>query len=105
MRREVQETELVIELDPDVPSGGRVSLRPIVRDDRPAAPEPEAPGAVTSDSVPERLVITAEREIVLQVGKASITLTRSGKIILRGTYLSSRSSGVNRIKGGSVQIN
>jgi hypothetical protein len=51
------------------------------------------------------LEITAEREIVLRCGKASITLTREGKIILRGTYISSRSSGVNRIKGGSVQLN
>ncbi|MBV2122766.1 MAG: hypothetical protein KUF74_15080 [Candidatus Thiodiazotropha sp. (ex Ctena orbiculata)] len=53
----------------------------------------------------ERLVLSAEREIVLKCGKSSITLTRSGKIILRGNYLLSRSSGVNRIKGGSVQIN
>lgn len=53
----------------------------------------------------ERLTLTADREIVLKCGKASITLTRAGKILLRGAYLSSRSSGVNRIKGGSVQIN
>ena len=53
----------------------------------------------------ERLTFTAQKEIVLRCGKASITLTRAGKIILRGTYVLSRSSGVNRIKGGSVQIN
>ncbi|MGN8275827.1 DUF6484 domain-containing protein [Pseudomonas sp. SMN5] len=53
----------------------------------------------------ERLEFTAEREIVLRCGKASITLTREGKVLLRGAYLSSRSTGVNRIKGGSVQIN
>lgn len=53
----------------------------------------------------ERLTFTAQQEIVLRCGKASITLTRAGKIILRGKYLLSRSSGVNRIKGGSVQIN
>jgi hypothetical protein len=53
----------------------------------------------------DRVVISAEKEIVLQCGKASITLTRAGKILLRGAYLLSRSSGVNRIKGGSVQIN
>ena len=56
-------------------------------------------------AIPERLELIAEREIVLRVGDASITLTRAGKIILRGTYVLSRSSGVNRIKGGSVQIN
>lgn len=53
----------------------------------------------------ERLTLAAQQEIVLRCGKASITLTRAGKIILRGKYLLSRSSGVNRIKGGSVQIN
>ena len=37
--------------------------------------------------------------------KASITLTSAGKILLRGAYILNRSSGVNRIKGGSVQIN
>lgn len=58
-----------------------------------------------ADADGERLVITAEKEIVLRCGDASITLTRSGKVLVRGAYVSSRSSGVNRIKGGSVQIN
>lgn len=53
----------------------------------------------------ERLTLTANREIVLQCGKASITLTRAGKIVVRGTYVLNRSSGVNKIKGASVQIN
>ncbi len=53
----------------------------------------------------ERLVFTAKQEIVLQCGQASLTLTKAGKVLIRGTYLLSRSSGVNRIKGGSVQIN
>jgi hypothetical protein len=53
----------------------------------------------------ERLELSAEREVVIRCGKASITLTPSGKVLIRGTYLSSRSSGVNRIRGGSVQIN
>lgn len=53
----------------------------------------------------ERVVLSAKSEIVLKCGKASITLTKAGKVLIRGTYLLSRSSGVNRIKGGSVQIN
>lgn len=53
----------------------------------------------------ERVVLMAEKEIVLRCGEASITLTKAGKVLIRGAYLSSRSSGVNRIKGGSVQIN
>jgi hypothetical protein len=51
------------------------------------------------------LLLTAAKEITLKCGKASITLTSAGKLLLRGAYLLSRSSGVNRIKGGSVQIN
>lgn len=53
----------------------------------------------------EQLVFSAEKEIVLRCGKASITLTRAGKVLIKGAYLLNRSSGVNRIKGGSVQIN
>ncbi len=53
----------------------------------------------------ERLVFTAEQEIELRCGQASITLTKAGKVLIRGEYLLSRSSGVNRITGGSVQIN
>jgi hypothetical protein len=53
----------------------------------------------------ERQVITAEREIVLKCGHASITLTRAGKVIIKGTYVLSRSSGYNKIKGAAIDIN
>jgi hypothetical protein len=53
----------------------------------------------------ETLILSARKEVVLQCGKSSITLTSAGKVLIRGAYLLSRSSGVNRIKGGSVQIN
>lgn len=52
-----------------------------------------------------RIVIEGREEVVLKCGDASITLTKSGKIVIRGKYLVNRSSGVNRIMGGSVQIN
>ena len=53
----------------------------------------------------KRVTFDAKEEIVLRCGKASITLTKAGKVLIRGAYLLNRSSGVNRIKGGSVQIN
>jgi Domain of unknown function (DUF6484) len=52
-----------------------------------------------------RLVVSAREQLVLRCGNASITLTKAGKVLIDGTYVSTRSSGVNRIKGGSVQIN
>jgi hypothetical protein len=64
-----------------------------------------AQNAIVAEVDGERLVFRAKKEIVLRCGKASITLTRAGKVLIRGAYLLSRSSGVNRIKGGSVQIN
>ncbi|MCQ6256682.1 DUF6484 domain-containing protein [Pseudomonas sp. Q11] len=77
--------------------------RPLVIGRIQRLPQTTTPAVADLDG--ERLEFTAEREIVLRCGKASITLTREGKVLIRGAYLSSRSSGVNRIKGGSVQIN
>lgn len=70
-----------------------------------AWPLPERPGQVEVDADGERLVVSAKEQIVLRCGKASITLTKAGKVLIQGAYVSSRSSGVNRIKGGSVQLN
>lgn len=52
-----------------------------------------------------RMVIAAEREVVLRCGEASLTLTRAGKVIIQGTYVSSRSTGAHRIRGATVHIN
>lgn len=72
----------------------------------PDAPERKADGDLDEVIVDgKKLVLTAEEEIVLKCGEASITLTRAGKILIRGRYLLNRSSGVNRILGGSVQVN
>jgi hypothetical protein len=60
---------------------------------------------VVRNSVEEVLQLTAEREIVLRCGKASITLTRAGNVLIRGEYIFSRSTGVNKMKGGSIQLN
>ena len=65
--------------------------------------ETESPKDVMIDG--KRMTFDAKEEIILRCGKASITLTKAGKVLIRGAYLLNRSSGVNRIKGGSVQIN
>ena len=53
----------------------------------------------------KRIVFDAQEDIVLRCGKASITLTRAGKILIQGGYLSSSAKGANKIKGGSIQLN
>ncbi|WP_086930348.1 DUF6484 domain-containing protein [Agarilytica rhodophyticola] len=53
----------------------------------------------------KQVTIEAQENIVLRCGESSITLTKSGKIMIRGNYLLNRSTGVNRILGGSVQVN
>ena len=52
-----------------------------------------------------RVTFDAKEQIELRCGKSSIILTRAGKVLIRGAYLLSRSTGANRIKGGSVQLN
>ena len=53
----------------------------------------------------KKLRFDAKEEIIFNCGKSSITLTRAGKIILRGAYLLNRSTGPNVIKGASIRIN
>jgi Domain of unknown function (DUF6484) len=64
-----------------------------------------APTIATALVDGERHVIEAEREIVLRCGDASITLTRAGKVIIKGHYILSRASGYNKIKGAAIDIN
>lgn len=62
-------------------------------------------GGVTVHADDERYEIKAEREIVLRCGDSSITLTRAGKVIIKGNYIVTRSTGPNKIKGAVVDIN
>lgn len=61
--------------------------------------------AVEIEGSKRRVVVSSEDELVLRCGKASITLTRAGKILIRGAYVSSTASGTHRIRGGTVEIN
>lgn len=65
--------------------------------------ETGASAAVRVDG--DRLVLQADREIELRCGESSIVLTRAGKVLIRGSYVLSRSRGANRIKGAYVDIN
>jgi hypothetical protein len=65
----------------------------------------DAQPLISVDADEDRYVISAEREIVLKCGDSSITLTRAGKVIIKGNYILSRSSGYNKVKGAAVDIN
>lgn len=71
----------------------------------PGWPLADKPAQVEVDADGQRLLVSAKEQLVLRCGKASITLTKAGKVLIEGAYLLSRSTGVNRIKGGSVQLN
>jgi hypothetical protein len=77
-------------------------------------PQPPPPGALPTGTKPEvvkvdvdgrRVLIEGQDEIVFQCGKASVTLRRNGKVVIRGTHVETVSEGTNRIKGGQVRIN
>lgn len=63
------------------------------------------PGNVEVDADGERMIVAASEQLVLRCGRATLTLTKAGKVIIEGTYISSRATGVQRIKGGSIQLN
>jgi hypothetical protein len=86
---------------------GGSSMQPIVmgllRAESPTAFD--APGHVEVSVDGTRMTVSAKDRLDLRCGEASITLTRAGKIFIEGSYILNKSSGVNRITGGSVQIN
>src|SRR5262245_65968266 len=52
-----------------------------------------------------RVVFDGKHEIVLRCGKSTIQLLRDGRVLIRGTHLVSRSTGPNKIKGSSINLN
>lgn len=60
---------------------------------------------VEADVDGKRVRIVGHDEIVLECGAASITLRRNGRVIIRGVYVETDSTGTNRIKGAAVRIN
>jgi hypothetical protein len=71
-----------------------------------------APAASAAETPPmeaevdgRRVVIEARDELVLRCGRASITLRRNGKVLIRGDYVETYADGTNRVKGATVKIN
>jgi hypothetical protein len=66
------------------------------------APTDAAPAAVDAA---DPLHVTLHRDLVFECGKATISLSRSGLVRVEGECIITDAAGVNRIRGGSVEIN
>lgn len=53
----------------------------------------------------QQVTISADKRIVLECGKSSITLTEDGKVLIRGKYVLSQATGVAQIKGAVLRLN
>jgi len=70
-----------------------------------AAARDAAPGHLEVEVDGETIRLTAEHEIELRCGNASILLRRSGRVILKGTHVVTSSTGPLKLKGATVDIN
>jgi hypothetical protein len=84
--------------------GARPVVMGVLRE-APGWPLADPPGQVEVDVDGARMVVSAKEQLVLRCGAASITLTKAGEVLIRGSYVLTRSTGVNRIAGGAVQLN
>jgi hypothetical protein len=74
-----------------------------------ASPPAEVTASEARPTIPtavsDTLTIEAKHSLTLRVGDGSITIREDGKILIKGKDLVSHATRMNRIKGGSVQIN
>ncbi|MBW2523165.1 MAG: hypothetical protein JRI23_03280 [Deltaproteobacteria bacterium] len=84
---------------------GGDAARPIVTGLLRGREQAEAAPSIGVEVDGEALVLEGKQQVVLRCGKASITLTRAGKVLVEGAYVSSHATGIHRILGGAVEIN
>jgi hypothetical protein len=108
----------IVEIPPSLPGEKRPALLIFDSNDprqpvilgllrRSVSPDIEArlPGRPVAEVDGRRLVLEGTDEVVLRCGKASITLRRNGRVVIRGAQIETRAAGANKVRGGSVQIN
>jgi len=52
-----------------------------------------------------KLELSAPEEVTIRCGEASITLNKSGKILIKGKHVLNRISGAYKVKSGSIELN
>lgn len=68
-------------------------------------PAPDGLAQVGVEADGQRLTITAQDQLVLRCGRSSVTLSANGRLELHADVIVSHARGVNRVRGGSVQLN
>ena len=68
-------------------------------------PVPAVQGRAEETLDPQVASLEGAERVEIRCGKASIVLTKEGKVIVNGTYLSWDSAGALRIRGGSIDMN
>lgn len=68
-------------------------------------PLPTMPRQVTVEADGQRMLVTAQQELVLRCGKSSISLRADGRVEIRGVTVSTEATAANHIRGGSVELN
>ncbi|HEV2331445.1 MAG TPA: hypothetical protein VGY56_21895 [Verrucomicrobiae bacterium] len=77
----------------------------LVRERVSSAARDAVPGELEVKVDGETLRLTADREIELRCGNASLVLRQSGRVILKGTHVVTSSRGPLKVKGATVEIN
>lgn len=86
---------------------GLIAARALATTAEPPVTEAQLPAGALNDLSLEgkKLELEGKEQLVLKCGEASIELRKDGRIVIRGVHLVSHAQGVNRIRGGAVQIN
>jgi hypothetical protein len=77
----------------------------LVRDRVSAKARDARPGQLEVRVDGEKVCLSADRQIELRCGDASLLLRKDGKIVVSGTNVISASRGPNRIRGATVSLN
>ena len=70
-----------------------------------AIPRSVATATIDRDGEASVIKIQARQRLELTCGRAALTMNADGTVVLKGTTVVSRASGVNKIRGAAVRIN
>lgn len=56
-------------------------------------------------SPPPKVLVEGENEVVLRCGEGTILMTADGRIVIKGTRVTSRATEANKVRGAVVLIN